>query len=201
MPAYATIEYAFLKTDLTQNLVQEFYHAIQVNRIQFDKVYAWGCQEQMSLDEIVEWNQKKLHSNFVLGDDEHVSHDYRQILLSGSPYTELRVFILNEHERTVSFHLIAPEGEVYSRGYERLQDLSLSVWASLPVQVIQSYGELGDAWSIAELEHGKMPSVEFFACIPERLFSEKLMEEYTCQELRRGYLLQNPSAYTFENDM
>jgi len=80
MPAYTTIEFGFLKKNLSARFVQDLYSAFHCHGIEFDKVFAWGCSENLQLPDIIAWNQSKLDANFKLGYNEDVSNNYRQIL-------------------------------------------------------------------------------------------------------------------------
>ena len=161
MPAYTTVEIGFLKSEQTSHFIAEFYKAVQVEGVSFDKVFVWGCSEDMSLEEIIEWNQAQLDSNFKLGYDQGVSNDYRQLLLKGTPYTECRIFILNG-DNSVSLHLIVPEHEVKSKGYKVLSSIAKSVITALPVRYVQTYDELSDGKVYESSDKSFLPVVEYF---------------------------------------
>ena len=110
MPAYTTIACSFDKIDRAR-LVREFYDAFFGEDVTFKGVLVWGCDPDLSLDQIVEWNQSKLDDNFILGHDQHVENDYRQIILEVEPFSECRLILFN-WDSGLSFHCIAPEYEI-----------------------------------------------------------------------------------------
>src|SRR6266404_865946 len=92
MPAYTTVRFQFGK-ESRDALVRSFYKAFTSEGLAFSRVHAWGCRPDLTLDDIIEWNQQKLDEDFELGYDEDVSHDYRQVLLADHPFSECRVYI------------------------------------------------------------------------------------------------------------
>ncbi|XXX77445.1 hypothetical protein WMF30_01550 [Sorangium sp. So ce134] len=142
--------------------MRDFYGALRAAGLGFQCVLAWGCPGDLTLDDITAWNQTKLDAGFTLGFDEHVSNDYRQILLGGSPFSECRVILLNRAE-SYSFHIIVPEEEVTDSRWIWLRSVAEHVWRSLPVAAIQTYGELGAGASLRALDAGAAPASMAFA--------------------------------------
>jgi len=134
MPAYITVAFEFPKNSKLE-LVRRFYGHFVSESVSFSGVFEWGCSPDLSMEQIIEWNQQKLNEDFKLGYDEDVSNDYRQVLFSVPPFTECRVFILNGSE-WVSFHCIVPECEIDHSNCAPLLAAAGRVWANLPVQII-----------------------------------------------------------------
>ncbi|MDX2109039.1 MAG: hypothetical protein SFY80_02235 [Verrucomicrobiota bacterium] len=142
MPAYTTVAFQFPKTSRA-GLVRKVYDAFASAGLAFSHVHSWGCDANLNLDEIVDWNQTKLDQDFKLGFDEDVSNDYRQILLAGNPFSECRLYILNGDD-SVAFHCIVPESEISDLNCHSIQNAADKIWDSLPVDTIDSIGEWAD---------------------------------------------------------
>jgi hypothetical protein len=178
MPAYTTVRFQFGK-ESRGALVRSFYKAFTSEGLAFSRVHAWGCRPDLTLEEIIEWNQQKLDEDFELGYDEDVSHDYRQVLLADHPFSECRVYILNGR-LSFSFHCIVPESEISSHNCAPLVRVADRVWSTLPVKSIDSFGECDGEyfWPVARL----------FA-YTDRLTPDMAPERFVVEPLRRGYRL------------
>jgi hypothetical protein len=192
MPAYTTVEFVFPKESNTPEFVEQFYRSLFVSGVSFEKVHAWGCSPEMPLDKIIEWNQIKLNADFELGYDQDVSEDYRQILLSGTPFSECRVFVLNTIE-SIDFHLIFPESEASKESIAFAQKLSESVWNIMTPIIIQTTDELGDSTLISEYKKGTPASCEYF-CFVEDKSRAIPQQELNYVGLERGYLVTADSS-------
>ena len=143
MPAYTTVAFQFAKHS-AKDLVRSVYEAFDASGLAFDQVHAWGCDASLTLEEITEWNERKLGDDFEqLGFGVDVSNDYRQILLAGHPFSECRLYILNSSD-SLAFHCIVPESEITARNCESIREAADRVWSTLPVQSIDSFGEWAD---------------------------------------------------------
>ena len=187
MPAYTTVEFIFPKESNTPEFVDRFYRSLFIGGVSFEKAHAWGCSPEMPLDKIIEWNQIKLDADFELGYDQDVSEDYRQILLSGTPFSECRVFILNATE-SIDFHLIFTESEVSIESIEFAQKISESVWNIMEPTLIQTSDELGDSTLISEYKRGIPATCEHF-CFVEEKCKTIPQQELNYVGLERGYLV------------
>ncbi len=110
MPAYTTISFEFDKR-ARNRLVSEFYAAFLGDGVTFDRVFPWGCEPDLSYQQIVDWNQDKLIADFRLGYTRDVSHDFRQMLITVHPFSECRLFLMNM-DTSIEFHCIIPENEI-----------------------------------------------------------------------------------------
>ena len=190
MPPYMTLSFGFAK-DAKHELVRRFYEHFGAEDISFLGVLAWGCSPDLSMEQIIVWNQQKLNEDFELGYDEHVSNDYRQVLYSVPPFSECRVFIMNNNEE-IRFYCIVPESEIDQSNCTSLLTAADRVWANLPVRVIDSYGESDDGVGIKELERGIAPTASLFAYVDE--LPAELTEQFEVYKLNRGYRLRAKEA-------
>jgi len=140
----------------------------------------------MTLDEIIEWNQDKLDMDFELGCDQDVSEAYRQILISGTPFQECRVFILNSSD-AIEFHMIFPESKASSESIDFAQRISESVWNLMQPILIQTTDELDDSTSILEYKNGAPASCRYFCFVEENSHAIST-QNIRYVRLKRGYL-------------
>lgn len=192
MPAYATIMFDFAKAS-RPGLVRRFYERFVTRDVTFFKAFEWGCPPDLSLEQIIEWNQQKLDDDFIIGDDEHVSNDYRQVLFSAPPFSECRVFILNEDNAAITFHCIVPESEIEVTNCGSLLAAAEQIWSDLPVRVIDTCWELDDTVSYNGLSKGIVPTARLFAFVDE-LSPEIWMERFEVQCYSRGFRLHRKDA-------
>jgi hypothetical protein len=146
----------------------------------FSRVHAWGCRPDLTLEEIIEWNQQKLDEDFELGYDQDVSHDYRQILLAGHPFSECRAYIMNGR-RSLAFNCIVPESEISSHDCDLLVRVADRVWSTLPVRNIDSFGEECDG-------RGFRPVATLFA-YTDCITPDMVPERFVVEQLGRGFRL------------
>jgi len=166
VPAYLSVHFDFDPRD-TADLVRRFYASLATAGAPFGAVLPWGCDARLSLDEIIAWNQAKLAIRFRLGYAQHVSNDYRQILLDLPPFSHARVFVLLGGD-SVGFSLIVPESEVDEVGTGVLERVARSVWAELRPRSIQTMGELGAPVRHGKLLGGAAPSAAIFSLLHEQ---------------------------------
>ena len=166
MPAYLSVHFEFARI-AADGLVRRFYNGLARGGAPFKSVLEWGCPPDMPLDEVVEWNQTKLSSGFVLGFTQDVVHDYRQILLDLAPYSHARVFIMLRGSG-VGFHLIVPEAEIGEFGGAPLARLARSLWDSVCPRSIQTSGEIDAPVSHDALAKGAAPAAELFAFLDDQ---------------------------------
>ena len=188
MPAYTIISCSFDKRDRA-GLVGAFYDAFFGNGVTFNGVFAWYCDADLTLEQIVEWNQSKLDSDFVLGYDEHVKHNYRQIMLAVDPFSECRL-ILSNCESDISFQCIVPEREINKGNAGSLEHACQRAWSQLPIQSVESYGELGEPVGAKAITSGKPPSADLFAMVDYDCTQHEYVRHFTLKRMNRGYLLK-----------
>lgn len=168
MPAYSSVEFIIKKNTIRNGLVADFYRAIQCRGIRFDKVLEWGCDPDLSLNELVDWNQKKLEQDFSLGFSQDVSHDYRQLIFKAAPYSMMRIYIRN-HLSTFSFHVLVLQDEVEQIGYQLLIEMAKNVLQTIDVEIIQSFDEFSQGELMEEMLAGEPAVVEYFGYLKNNL--------------------------------
>lgn len=176
MPAYTTVEFRFAKTS-SAGLVRKVYDAFSSEGLLFSHVLAWGCDPNISLEEVIDWNQGKLDQGFELSRNEDISNNYRQILLSGHPFTECRLFILPQAD-DIAFHCIISEDQISELNSDSIQNAADRIWETLPVEAIDSYGE----WLDDDLAP---PAARIFAYV-DNVTPAMQPERFNIQSLTRG---------------
>lgn len=151
-----------LELERTPNVVRRVYEGFFAAGAPFAGVFAWGCPADLTLDSIIDWNQERLDRGFRLRSNQHVAHNYRQILLDLPPFSRARL-ILRPERAGVAFQLIVPESELDEASQARLEQLAAALWEGLQPRSIQTYGELGAAHTHEALADGKPLSAELFA--------------------------------------
>lgn len=109
MPPYFSVHYSFPCSTYNESFVSEIYNII-FSRFPFKSGY-W-MSEKNTLEEIIKWNTSKLAKKFKLGFDQHVKHDYKQILLESDLFRHLRLYWMYESNEIV-LHLILPEDDIF----------------------------------------------------------------------------------------
>ena len=108
MSAYFSLTFEVNKT---YNVIKNFYNALINSGLIFKSGYFESKDD--TYEDIVEWNQKKLDDDFVLGYKEHCSNDYKQLLFNYYDFSEVRLFIMNHREKSsFTFELIVPEEDL-----------------------------------------------------------------------------------------
>lgn len=164
MPAYWTMTLEFSRDD-AGGLVGRVYDAFHAAEAQFLSVFAWGCSPDMSLADVVAWNQAKLSKGFTLRPSQDVAHDYRQVMLRMPPYSYLRLFISLSSATGLRFNLIIPETEVRDKRWTHLYGLAMTLWSSAQPRSIQTYGEGAACTSHESLRSGAPPAANPFALL------------------------------------
>jgi len=199
MPAYFSVHYSFPYSTFTPDFVGEVYNVI-FNYFPFRSGY-W-MSENNTLEEIISWNTSLLAKKFKLGFDQHVKHDYKQILLDSDLYSHLRLFWMCQSNEIV-LHLIAPEDDIFlddellrydSSKLLPLLNLSVKIWDSFGVNTIQTYHELGAPTSYKKVLNGQQPSTEPFSVL---LPKDKLI----IKKLNNGVLLIEKEYGVYENNL
>lgn len=176
MPAYTTVAFHF-PTASRLGLARKVYDAFGSAGLGFSHVHPWGCDPDLGLEEVIDWNQGKLDQGFKLSRNEDVSNDYRQIHLSGHPFSECRLFILTEAD-AIAFHCIVPEDEISDLNCDSIQNAADRIWETLPAEVIDSYGE----WIDDDLAP---PAARLFAYV-DAVTPAMKPERFNVQSLTRG---------------
>ncbi|WP_405082878.1 hypothetical protein ACI48J_11760 [Paenibacillus chitinolyticus] len=198
MAPYFSVHYSFPYSTFTQDFVSEIYNVI-FNYFPFKSGY-W-MSENNTLEEIINWNTSLLAKKFKLGFDQHVKHDYKQILLDSDLYSHLRLFWMYQSNEIV-LHLIVPEDDIFLDDellrYDNskllpLLNLSVKIWDSFEANTVQTYHELGAPTSYKKVLNGQHPSTEpFCILVSEALsrFENKLNGNFLAKKLlKHGVLI------------
>jgi hypothetical protein len=209
MPAYFTMEVAFKKNALYECFVRDVYDIFSQSGFKFKCGFWYG--KDMSMEQIIEWNQKHLQNKFELGFTEQVKHDYKQILLDTDIYSELRLYWIYTNER-IYLHLIVPEFDVrtYEGHYYFVEDkirplllIACNVWDTGLTSTIQSYLELDEGGvDIEELEQGQLPQIHPFCIIDKNLnqgIALKLKGDFNCKSLSNDGILIIDNSWLKDN--
>lgn len=177
MPAYFNLSVQFRRKDLYPLFVRDFYAMLDRAGMAFQSGY-WGFEKD-SLEEIIEWNQRKLEDDFKLEFTEHHSHDYKQVIYGFGSYSEVRGFWMNNYPESGAFthEIILPESDVLEKEYpakfkkekmEELLELTMRIWQFPLVKAIQTGLEGNDASvSLSKLTEGEYPNILPFALVED----------------------------------
>lgn len=198
MPPYFSVYYSFPYSSVSGQFVNKVY-SVFFNYYPFKSGY-WES-EKNSLDEITNWNSDLLSRKFELGFDQHVMHDYKQILLASKNHRELRLF-WNYQDDEVQLHMIVPEHEVlleyksWRFNGDRIINfinLSVDLWENQKLNVIQTYHELDAPETLSNVFNGLQPKTNPFCIVNDATFSklEKQLESnsYHIKNLKNGVMV------------
>ena len=178
MPPYFSIEVNFKKNILNKTFVKDIYKTIDKSGFKFKSGYWEG--EDMSLEQIIDWNQKLLEKKFQLGSKQHVKFDYKQVLLDTPIYQEMRAFWMYINKR-INLSIIIPEDDVLTEEdsisfitnkMNPIIELSCNIWDSGMVSNIQTCLELDDAENYKRLEKGELPNINPFCIIEKEIYQK-----------------------------
>src|SRR5260370_24878776 len=101
MAAYYNVSFQDDRAAVRGDYLRALYSVMVQGEFTYGGTLAWGCPGDLKLEEVIRWNQERLDRNFELGYTEHVSNNYRQVLLRHSRYYQCRV-IINNSARSAS---------------------------------------------------------------------------------------------------
>jgi hypothetical protein len=201
MAAYFSLVMEFSRAELDYDNMKELNAYIKHAGLQF-RGGAWHA-EGMTLDEITDWNQKKLEEDFVLGYDENCENDYKQMDLSYDGFSEVRGFIMNEEpvRGEYTFTLLIPEEEVaidaktYKKeAVDKLKDIASKLWILPKARTIQTELELGEGIANEmDIREGVAPSACPFAIVSEKQFGRMDTANYTAEHIEYGGVILTPN--------
>ncbi|MEO3946311.1 hypothetical protein [Gorillibacterium sp. CAU 1737] len=203
MPAYLSVEFSFPYSTFTQDFVSEIYSVV-FSCFPFKTGY-W-MSEKNTLEEIIRWNASLLAKKFELGYDQHVKHDYKQVLLDSDLYRHLRLFWMYQSDE-IGLHLIVPEADLFLDRkllkYDNskvlpLLNLSVKLADSFVVNTVQTYHELGEAVPLKIVSNGQQPSTEPFSIVGSeafRRFESKIGSAFSTTKLKHGVLIMKEDLF------
>ena len=200
MPSYFNISAEWEKIIKEESFLLSIYNSLFSNGFTFKSVLEWGCSGDLSINDIITWNQEKLNKRFRLGYSEDVSNDYRQFYLSHSLFDNIRVIT----DYSLHISIIVPEYDIYQDEYnptnlidnynmnriDALISLSESLWDTNLFVSIQTYPELGGNTPYKKLQKGELPSIEPFAILDEKTFRRGNYSKYHVEERNGSFLIQ-----------
>ncbi|MBP5580323.1 MAG: hypothetical protein J6X85_00765, partial [Ruminococcus sp.] len=159
--------------------------------------------ENESIEDIMEWNQKKLEEDFELGYDEDASNDYKQMRFEYDGFSELRGFIMNESpiRGEYTFTLLIPQEEVHVEGdtykkeaVEKLKAIASKLWILPKTRTMQTELELGEGITPEmDIKEGAAPSACPFAIVSEKQFGRMDTADYTAEHIEYGGVILTPN--------
>ncbi|MGN8772430.1 hypothetical protein ACTNDP_22920 [Paenibacillus barengoltzii] len=190
MPPYFSVHFSFPYSSFSSTFVDEIY---QVCFKHFPYKSGYWMSEKNTLDEIINWNSGLLAKKFKLGFDQHVKHDYKHILLDSTLYSHLRLFWIYQTNE-ITLHLIVPESDVLNDGNTSniipILNLSIDLWRSHTLNVIQTYHELGAPVSLRKISKGSLPSSEPFSILSPSKFQQiRSTNDYISKQIMNGVLI------------
>ena len=201
MPAYFSMIMEFNRGELDFDNMKELSHYLKYAGLEF-KDGAWNAAKE-SLDEIMDWNQKKLEEDFVLGYDEDASNDYKQMYFSYGGFSEVRGFIMNEEPMRgeFTFTLLIPQDEVYisehtykKEAVEKLKALATILWILPKTRTLQTELELCEGISPEiDIRGGALPAAYPFAIVSEKQFGNMDASKYTAEHINAGGVILTPN--------
>jgi len=198
MPLYYSVYYSFPYHAVTDSFVEQVYQ-------QFFEYYPFQSgyreSEHDSLSTIMKWNTDLLANKFKLGYDQHVEYDYKQLLLSSTNHSKVRLFWSYESEE-VTLHLTTPENDIIMKDgtyhYKASQlhhflSISINLWNRFKMNNVQTYQELDAPMLQVKIASGLIPAINPF-CIVDIATFEKMMEQlehsrYIFHHVNQGVLI------------
>ena len=200
MPAYVSMTFEYSRLELDYDNMKELLAYIKHAGLEF-KGGVNGSEGQ-TIEEILDYNQKKLEANFVLGSDEDRANDYKQMLFGYEGFSEIRGYISNNYpaDREYSFTLLFPEEEVIAeRGVfkteavAKMKNISSLLWILPKTRTVQTELETGDGiLTEQEIKDGAAPSVCPLAIVSEKQFGHMEHSAYTDDHIYAGGVLLMP---------
>jgi hypothetical protein len=184
LPAYFDVTFSYEYRNLQANFVNQVYFIFFNHGFTFKQEY---FEENIILEEIIEWNQSKLEQKFELGFTQNLKHDYKQICFNREGYEHLRAF-WSFSNNEISLTFITPEYDVLGNDnfldenfhflfykLEPIIELSKDIWKQTEVTAIQTALESDDGVTgLSELLSGKeKPLVHPFAMIKKDIYVEQ----------------------------
>ena len=200
MPAYFSLIMEYSRAELDFDNMKELTAYIKHAGLEF-KNGAYHAEND-TIEDIMDWNQKKLEEDFELGYDEDSFNDYKQMYFNYGGFSEVRGFIMNEDpiRGEYTFTLLIPQEEVHVEGdtyrkeaVEKLKALAAKLWILPKTRTVQTELELGEG-IVPELDikEGAEPSACPFAIVSEKQFGRMDTAKYTAEHIEYGGVILTP---------
>ena len=200
MPAYFSLIMEYSRAELDFDNMKELTAYIKHAGLEF-KNGAYHAEND-TIEDIMDWNQKKLEEDFELGYDEDSSNDYKQMCFNYDGFSEVRGFIMNEEpiRGEYTFTLLIPQEEVHVEGdtyrkeaVEKLKALAAKLWILPKARTMQTELELGEGITTEmDIRDGAAPSACPFAIVSEKQFGRMDTADYTAEHIEYGGVILTP---------
>ncbi len=200
MPAYFSLIMEYSRAELDFDNMKELTAYIKHAGLEFKGGTYHSAND--TLEDIMEWNQKKLEEDFELDYDENADNDYKQMCFSYGGFSEVRGFIMNEEpiRGEYIFILLIPQEEVHAEGHtyrkeavEKLKALAAKLWILPKTKTVQTQLELGeDIVPEIDIKEGAEPSACPFAIVSEKQFGRMDTANYTVEHIEYGGVILIP---------
>lgn len=201
MPAYFSLIMEYSRAGLDFDNMKELTAYIKHAGLEF-KNGAYHAEND-TIEDIMDWNQKKLEEDFELGYDEDSSNDYKQMCFNYGGFSEVRGFIMNEApiRGEYTFTLLIPQEEVHVEGdtykkeaVEKLKALAAKLWILPKTRTVQTELELGEGIvPEMDIKEGAEPSACPFAIVSEKQFGRMDTADYTAEHIEYGGVILTPN--------
>lgn len=200
MPAYVSMTFEYSRLELDYDNMKELTAYIRHAQLEFKG--GVGEYENETLEEIMDYNQKKLEENFVLGSGEDKKNDYKQMRFGYEGFSEIRGYISNNYpaDREYSFTLLFPEEEVMAEkgvyrteAVAKMKNIASLLWILPKTRTVQTELETGDGiLTEQQIKDGAAPSVCPLAIVCEKQFGQMDTDPYTDDHIYAGGALLMP---------
>lgn len=205
MPAYFSLMIEFNRYEIDYDSIKMLHAYLKNAGLNFKSGYM--KDEGVSLDDIINHNQKLLEDNFDNTDGE----GYKQVLFEYGDFTEVRGILFNNDpvEGEYAYHIIIPEDEVadfVDGGYvfkekalDTIIELAKKMWFMPQIRTIQTGSEKSDTIvPDNDIREGKMPEMYPFAIVSERHFKAIDSPELESSHVAPGGYLIMPKNKNFK---
>ena len=200
MPAYFSMIMEFSRAELDFDNMKELIAYIKHAGLEF-KGGAYNAENE-TLEDIMDWNQKKLEEDFELGYDEDAVNEYKQMYFNYGGFSEVRGFIMNEEpiRGEYTFTLLIPEEEIVidaktykKEAVDNLKAMASKLWILPKTRTMQTELELGEGISPEEdIRDGALPSACPFAIVSEKRFGHMDTANYDAEHIEYGGVILTP---------
>lgn len=200
MPAYFSMSVEFSRYELDFDTVKMLKSYLDYAGLKFK--CGVNESENNSVEEINDWNQKKLEDNYTLGYTDHRSNDYKQACFEYGGFSEIRGFFINGSptEKEFEFMLVIPEEEVKNDdgsykadAVQKLKDFARILWVMPQIRTIQTGLETTDGITPEkDIITGSAPSAYPFAIVSQKMFGMLNADEYEAEQINAGGVIVIP---------
>ena len=202
MPAYFSLSVEFSRYELDFDTLKALKAYLDNAGLKFKS----GVKESEkdSIEDINDWNQKKLEDNYVLGYTDDRTEDYKQALYEYGGFSEVRGFFVNGSptEKEYEYILVIPEEEVRNDdgtykadAVQKLKELVTKLWLMPQIRSIQTGLESTDGITAEkDLKTGTAPSAHPFAVVSQKIFAVLNKEDYDAEQINAGGVIIIPKS-------